>query len=218
MDRSRPDPLDGLSPADVRAVEETEAWWSQRSAYATLQATRPRTLAYALSDSPAGLLAWIADLEWAVGDDVVPGEVTVDRDDLLTAATVYWLTNTAGSSARIYKEHGELFRDTPYTPTPTAIASFPRDGTVRALAERHHHVVQFTDYDRGGHFAALQAPDLLVQDLRIFAQHLNSIDRTRTSGSALIADAPAPLPSHEAVPWVAVSRPCHATSDEAAAT
>ena len=172
VDRSRPDPLAGLSAADIGAVEETEAWWAQRSGYARLQGTRPDTLAYALTDSPAGLLAWIADLEWAVGDDVLPGEVEVEKEELLAAASIYWFTNTAGTSARIYKEHGDLFGDTPYTATPTAIASFPRDGTRRAIAERHHNVVRFTEYDRGGHFAAVQAPDLLVEDLRQFVLDL----------------------------------------------
>ena len=176
VDRRRPDPLAGLSPEDIDSVQATEDWWRERGAYAQLQSTRPQTLAYALNDSPAGLLAWILDLEWAVGDEIVTGETPVERDEILTAATIYWLTRTAGSSLRLYKEHGDLYRDMPHNPTPTAVAVFPRDSTLRPIAERHHNIVRYTTYDRGGHFAALQAPDLLVHDIRAFTQQLLATD------------------------------------------
>jgi len=172
VDWTRFEPLEDLSVEDIASVEATEAWWRQRSGYAKLQSTRPQTLAYALNDSPAGLLAWIADLEWAIGGDLEPGEVAVDRDEILTVATIYWLTHTAGSSIRLYTEHGDIYRDMAYNPTPTAVASFPRDNTLYALAERHHNLIRFTRYDRGGHFAALQAPDLLVDDIRAFTRQL----------------------------------------------
>lgn len=179
VDWTRPMPLDGLTADEVASVSATENWWQERSGYAKLQSTRPQTLSYALNDSPAGLLGWIADLEFAVGDDIEPGEQAVDRDDLLTAATVYWLTGTIGSSMRLYREHGDLFRDMPYNPAPTAVASFPRDSTVQSIARRHHNVVRFTRYDRGGHFAALQAPDLLIEDIRTFTRQLCELPEDR---------------------------------------
>lgn len=174
VDRQRPDPLAGLSPQDIASVQSNDAWWAEHSGYAHLQSTRPQTLAYALNDSPAGLLAWILDLEWGISDDTEPGEQPVDRDAILTAATIYWLTGTAGSAARLYREHGDLYRDMPYNSLPTAVAVFPPDNTLRPLAERHHNVVRHTTYDRGGHFAALQAPDLLVDDIRAFCRQLTA--------------------------------------------
>jgi pimeloyl-ACP methyl ester carboxylesterase len=189
VDWNRPDALAGLSAEDIASVEATEVWWHERSGYAKLQSTRPQTLAYALNDSPVGLLAWILDLEWAVGDDTEPGETPVDRDEILTAATIYWLTGTAGSSMRLYKEHGDIYRDMPYNPVPTAIAVFPRDNTLRSLAERHHNLMRFTRYHRGGHFAALQAPDLLVDDIRNFTDQLNGANGKDSVGTP-VRDAP----------------------------
>lgn len=171
VDWNSPDPTRGLSKDDIDQVRAFDAWRQQRSGYARLQSTRPQTLAYALTDSPLGLLAWILNMEWALDDDA-PDQTPVAWDEVLTDVTIYWLTRTAGSSARMYKEYGDLFADTEHNPLPTAIAVFPGDGTVRSVAERHHHVVRFTRYDRGGHFASLQAPDLLVADIRAFRHQL----------------------------------------------
>ncbi|WP_294567692.1 epoxide hydrolase family protein [uncultured Arthrobacter sp.] len=181
VDPSRREPLDGLSSDDATAIADTARQWQNRYGYAALQATRPQTLAYALNDSPVGLLAWILDLEWAVGDDLAEGETTVSDEDILTAASIYWFTQTAGSSARLYRENGELLSDPPPTTTPTAVAVFPGDRTVRSLAERHHHrIVRYTEFPRGGHFAGLQAPDLLVEDIRAFCSQLQAADPSST--------------------------------------
>jgi pimeloyl-ACP methyl ester carboxylesterase len=184
IDWSSANPTAGLSSDDIAKVVATEQQWSQRRAYADLQSSRPQTLAYALNDSPVGLLAWILDLEWAVGEDRFPGETSVDWDAILTVASIYWFTETAGSSARIYKEHGDWSNDAkaPAMSVPTAVAVFPGDCTLRSLAERHHHLVRFTEFDRGGHFAALQAPDLLVGDIRAF---YDQIGATVASGTDL---------------------------------
>lgn len=163
------DPLAGLSENEKGVVSAAMAMWEQRSGYATIQSTRPQTLAYALTDSPVGLLAW--DLEWFVDYDPTTSPLTpIDTDAVLTDVTITWLTRTAGSSARLYKEAGAAFAAQPNSGVPTAVANFPGDTAVRTLAERSHTIVRWTDYARGGHFASLQAPDLLAADIQVFAE------------------------------------------------
>jgi pimeloyl-ACP methyl ester carboxylesterase len=165
IDRASGDPTAGLSPDDARRVHELGATWRERQGYAAIQSTRPQTLAHALHDSPVGLLAW--DLEWFVDyDPAATTQTPVDPLAILTDVTITWLTGTAGSSGRLYKEAAAAFGSAPPSSgVPTAVACFPGDHTVRGIAERNHHVVRWTTYDRGGHFASLQAPDLLVADL-----------------------------------------------------
>jgi pimeloyl-ACP methyl ester carboxylesterase len=129
-----------------------------------LQATRPQTLAYALTDSPAGQLAWIAErfAEWADPASVISDDV------LLTDVSIYWFTRTAGSSARLARESG------PVGPGrfPLGVAVLPHDIvlSVRPLAERAYDVRHWTELSRGGHFAALEVPDELAADIRAFFQ------------------------------------------------
>lgn len=163
------DPLAGLTEAEKGVVRAAAGMWEQHSGYATIQATRPQTLAYGLNDSPAGLLAW--DLEWFVDYDPTSSrQAPIGRDAILTDVAITWLTRTAGSSARLYKEAGAAFAAQPNSGIPTAVANFPGDTAVRTLAERSHTIVRWTDYDRGGHFASLQAPDLLAADIQAFAE------------------------------------------------
>jgi pimeloyl-ACP methyl ester carboxylesterase len=118
-----------------------------------------------------GLLAW--NLEWFVDYDPARTEqVAIDPDAILTDVTICWHTNTAGSSARLYKEADDAFARGARSGVPTAVAVFPGDATIRSLAERSHSIVRWTEYDRGGHFASLQAPDLLIDDIRAFADEL----------------------------------------------
>jgi pimeloyl-ACP methyl ester carboxylesterase len=137
--------------------------------YFELQATRPQTLAYALTDSPVGQLAWIVERfkEWTHTAEVP--EDAVDRDQLLTNVMLYWLTGTAGSSARLYYDnlHADFVPPQPVT-VPTGVAVFAEDYAIRRYAERGHNIVHWTEFDRGGHFAAMEAPDLLVGDVRTF--------------------------------------------------
>jgi pimeloyl-ACP methyl ester carboxylesterase len=171
IDWQSPDPLAGLGEQEIDKVSAANASWQQRAGYATVQSTRPQTLAYALTDSPLGLLAW--NLEWFVDYDPTASEqAPIDRDAILTNVTIFWLTATAGSSARLYKEAGDAFSGGEPSGVPTAVAVFPGDAAIRTLAERSHHVVRWTEYDRGGHFASLQAPDLLVEDIRAFGREL----------------------------------------------
>lgn len=137
--------------------------------YFEVQAHHPQTLAYALTDSPVGQLAWIIERfhEWAHGAEVP--EDAFDRDRLLTNVMLYWLTGTANSSARLYYEnmHSGSWGKPPST-TPTGVAVFAEDYAIRRYGEAGNNIVHWTEFDRGGHFAAMEAPDLLVDDVRKF--------------------------------------------------
>ena len=139
--------------------------------YYAIQATRPQTVAYGLTDSPVGQLAWIVEKfgEWTDGG--LPDEA-VDRDQLLTNVTLYWLSGTAGSSARLYYEAGRAGEwGPPATSTvPTGVAVFPREiaPPIRRFAEQSNNIVHWAEFGRGGHFAAMEVPDLLVGDVREF--------------------------------------------------
>ena len=138
------------------------------SGYLRIQQTRPQTLAYGLTDSPAGQLAWNTELFAGFGGE---GADHLDRDRFLTHVSIFWFTATAGSSARQYREDaktGAGYREVP-NETPTGVSVFPYDfRSVRAFSERSNNIVHWSQFDRGGHFAASDAPDLLVEDLRTF--------------------------------------------------
>ena len=164
-----PGELDGLDAADRERAERNKRWWFGHSGYAIQMSTRPQTLAYALNDSPAGQLAW--NLEWFVDWDPTGTDQTpVDRDAVLADVTTFWLTRTAGSAARLYLEAtSEAWGHRPArSPVPTGVANFLGDRAVRGLAELSNTVTHWSRFDRGGHFASLQAPDLLVADVREF--------------------------------------------------
>jgi microsomal epoxide hydrolase len=174
-----PAELEGLSEADQLRLAQMAEFISERSGYMRIQATRPQTLSYALTDSPVGQLAWIVEKfrEWTDSDRVP--EDAVDRDLLLTNAMIYWLTATAGSSAQIYYESAPFLPTAPATPSlpplrvPLGVAVFPRDIIlpIRRLAERSFpNIVHWSEFDRGGHFAAMEEPDLFADDLRAFAR------------------------------------------------
>jgi pimeloyl-ACP methyl ester carboxylesterase len=169
-----PDELAGLTDAEQARLAETQRYAQDGTAYAMIQATRPQTLAYGLTDSPAGQLAWIVEKfkEWTDPAAELP-EDAVDRDQLLTNVTLYWLTGTAGSSARLYYESAKDWgKPPPRSELPHGVAVFPNDPGIRRIAEREHHVVHWSEFDRGGHFAAMEAPDLLVGDVREFFRGL----------------------------------------------
>jgi epoxide hydrolase len=158
-----------LSDSDKERVERLRRFRRTGSGYGAIQATRPQTVGYGLTDSPAGQLAWIAEKfgEWTDG-----GLGAVDRDQMLTNISVYWLTRTAGSSARLYYEaarSGALGPPTVST-APTGVAVFPEEiaAAVRPIAEQSNHIVHWSEFDRGGHFAAMEEPDLLIGDVREF--------------------------------------------------
>jgi pimeloyl-ACP methyl ester carboxylesterase len=169
--------LAALTPAErdrtLASWQRAQHWNEEESGYAVLQATRPQTLAYALTDSPVGQLAWIAEKFTGWTDPTS----TIDRDHLLTNVTLYWLTATAGSAARIYYErHHAPYRGAPPEPstTPTALAVFPHENFIALhhLATRYDNIVRWTEFPHGGHFAALEQPDTLVTDIRTFFHQL----------------------------------------------
>jgi pimeloyl-ACP methyl ester carboxylesterase len=158
-----------LTEAEQQRLSGLDRWQSERSGYASIQSTRPQTLAYALVDSPVGQLAW--NLEWY--DDYGHRVGALGNDQILDQVTLTWLTRTAGSSGRIYREAASSWStDAKYCAVPTGLAVFPGDSTVRRLVERELNVVHHTELDRGGHFAALEAPDLVAEDLRNFFDKL----------------------------------------------
>jgi pimeloyl-ACP methyl ester carboxylesterase len=129
-------------------------------------------LSYALADSPIGQLTWIAEKFWGWSDP----RYRPARDIVLTNVMLYWLTRTAGSSARLYYEAARASRHEapPRLLVPTAVAVFPYDIglPIRSFAERESNIVRWSEFDRGGHFAALEVPDLLVDDIRAFFHSL----------------------------------------------
>lgn len=160
-----------LAEGERQQLEAFKRFWRDARGYAAIQATRPQTLSYALTDSPVGQLAWIVEKfkEWT--DSSERPEEAVDRDQLLTNVTVYWLTGTAGSSARLYKETAtDLGRSYEPSTVPTGIAVFPGEPflPIRRIVERTHDIVHWSEFDRGGHFPAMEVPDLFVGDLRQF--------------------------------------------------
>jgi microsomal epoxide hydrolase len=170
-----PDDPGELTETDTRRLQIARRFRTEGSGYSAIQSTRPQTLAYGLTDSPAGQLAWITEKfgEWTDG-----GLPAVDRDQLLTNVTLYWLTGTAGSSARLYYETGRArsWNPSASSTVPTGVAVFPREivPPIRRFAELADNIVHWTEFDRGGHFAAMEVPDLLVGDVREFFRPLRA--------------------------------------------
>jgi epoxide hydrolase len=175
-------PFGPVSPEELATFTDAEKQRLERlkvstagpgNGYFEVQATRPQTLAYGLTDSPVGQLAWIVERfkEWTHAANVP--EDAVDRDQLLTNVMLYWLTGTAGSSAELYYEnmHAGFVPPQPVT-VPVGVAVFAEDYAIRRYGEQGHNIVHWTEFDRGGHFAAMEAPDLLVGDVRSFFRGL----------------------------------------------
>lgn len=163
-----------LTDVEKARVERLNHFNSEGSGYFQIQATRPQTLGYALNDSPVAQLAWIMDIfkEWSYPSSEL-AETVIDRDDLLTNVMIYWLTGTGASSAHLYYEsmHSGSWHESPAS-TPTGVAVFAQDIAIRRYAEYVNNIVHWSDFDRGGHFAAMEAPDLLVGDVRTFFRAL----------------------------------------------
>ena len=169
-----PEELATFTDAEKARLDRLNRFMSDQNGYFQIQATRPQTVAYGLTDSPVGQLAWIVEKfkEWTDASAELPTDA-VDRDHLLTNVMLYWLTGTAGSSAGTYYEnmHSGSW-GTPPSTTPTGVAVFAEDVAIRRYAESGNNITHWTDFDRGGHFAAMEAPDLLVGDVRTFFRPL----------------------------------------------
>jgi epoxide hydrolase len=179
---------DGLSEVEQRRWQAMQDF---NDGYLQCNSKRPQTVAYGLTDSPVGQLTWIVEKfkELTDPEDGLP-EDSVDRDRMLTNVSLYWFTGTAASAAQVYYEEisanawaadgawegaaweadgaGEWAEASGGHRVPTGVLVSAHDVTVRRWAERDHHVVRWTELDRGGHFLALEAPEALVADVRTF--------------------------------------------------
>jgi len=188
--------LGGARPAAERSPDEAEyvarakQWREEEQGYVAIQGTKPASLAYGLNDSPAGLAAWIAE-KWRAWSDCggVP-ETAIARDDLLTAISIYWFTGTIGTASRLYRETrlspvrlapgervevpcGFLLEAPGQTGSPRTFLDAPRIGAPpRARAERAFNVQRWTVVEKGGHFPALEIPELFVEEVRAFFRPL----------------------------------------------
>jgi pimeloyl-ACP methyl ester carboxylesterase len=164
------DEKSSLTDLERDRVARVEAFMQNEFGYIAIQSTRPQTLAAALVDSPVGQLAWIVDKvrEWTYPHEALPDAV-IGRDRLLTNVMIYWLTRTAGSAAWVgYAQPASWGEPKAPSGVPTAAIMFAHDVGIRRYAERENTIVRWTDVDHGGHFAALEEPELLVADLRAF--------------------------------------------------
>ena len=150
--------------------------------YLHMQATRPATIGYALNDSPVGQLAWIVDRVWASTDPAKPlPEDAVDRDQLLTNISIHWFTSSGAASANSTYEGMQAWRQMAASPPqpagpgadqqtgpPKGVAVFAADTTIKSVMDPDGAIEHWSEFDHGGHFPAMETPDLLTNDLRDF--------------------------------------------------
>jgi len=164
----------GVPAAELQRMHARNTYMENERGYQQIQGTKPQTLGFGLNDSPAGLAAWIVEKFHAWCDCDGDVEKRFTKDELLTNIMTYWATQTAASSTRIYFEN----RVTPPNPAkvtvPTACALFPKEITVppRKWVEARYNLTRWTEMPRGGHFAAMEQPELLVTDIREFFRTL----------------------------------------------
>ena len=168
-----------LSERERVYLEEQEKWRQAEQGYFHIQQTKPQTLCYGLNDSPAGLAAWVVEKfrTWNDCDGDVERRFT--KDELLTNLTIYWATQTINSATRLYYESRNSFSSWSLAQgervqAPSAVARFPKDQVQvpREWSERSHNIQHWTEMPRGGHFPAMEEPELLVEDMRTFFRGL----------------------------------------------
>lgn len=175
---TRPTPYLGpgskpITDAEQALITQRDKWFQDEGGYNHIQGTKPQTLAYGLNDSPVGLAAWIVEKyrTWSdCGGDV---EKSYTKDELLTIVTIYWVTQTISSSTRMYFEnqkHLWTMEKDQKVPAPAGMAMFPQEISKppREWGERSYHVRRWTEMASGGHFAALEEPQLLAEEVRAF--------------------------------------------------
>jgi epoxide hydrolase len=158
-----------LSTQERERIEFLVRYAAEGTGYLHLQSTRPHTIAYGLTDSPVAQLAWIVEKfrEWTNPVANLP-EQAVDRDQLLTNVSLYWFTRTGASAANFLYEAAHSSEWLAPTATPQGWAVFAADGIIRRLLDPEKRIEHWSEFERGGHFAAMEAPDLLVDDIRGF--------------------------------------------------
>ena len=168
-----------FAPEEAGMLKRNQRFFEGETGYSAMQATKPQTLAFALNDSPAGLAAWIIEKRrtWSdCGGDV---ERRFSKDDLATTLTIYWTTQSFGNSARYYYECAHnpwrpAHHRQPLVEAPTGIAVFPHEVVMlpRSWAERYYNLKHWTPMKSGGHFAPMEEPAALIEDIRVFYRTL----------------------------------------------
>jgi pimeloyl-ACP methyl ester carboxylesterase len=169
-------PSDRRSPSQDRFAGAVNTWLAEEGGYMHQHATKPATLAAALSDSPAGLAAWIGEKVVAWSSERDDGIPAFDRDLLLSTLTLYWATNTIATSFLPYWAYRHANADLPAddpSPVPTSVTIFggeriPFPKPPRDLAERFYHVTDWSEHPVGGHFPAVAEPEILAAEIRRF--------------------------------------------------
>ena len=166
-----PRELQEATPQELRMAERAQRYAREQDAYSREQSTRPQTIGYSLADSPVGLAAWIYTLfEDVVDHDGSPEDV-IDRDEILDDVMMYWLPNAGASAARLYWEsqQGQGPGALEPGPTPAGFSVFPGEAVQasrRWIERRYARVLHYAQLERGGHFAALEQPVVLTEELR----------------------------------------------------
>jgi len=190
FEHSMEEPKDASSE-EKKYIKQQKEWQMTEGAYSIQQGTKPQTLAYGLNDSPVGLAGWIIEKfkSWSDNDGRI--ETVFTKDELLTNLTIYWATQTINSAIRIYYESMKTITNAKYNPlvklnpfdktgdrseVPAAFAIFPKDiaHPPKDLADRYFNVVQWNEFSDGGHFAAMEQPELLAEDIRKFTTLLKA--------------------------------------------
>jgi epoxide hydrolase len=162
-----------LSEEQKARVEQLKQFSSDDEGYLRIQTTRPQTIGYALTDSPAAQLAWIAEKFKAWTDPAADlPEDAVDRDQLLTNVSLYWFTRTGASAAHSLYESMHAMDWLQPGPAPVGWAVFGADPIVRILTDPERAIEHWSEFPRGGHFPAMEQPDQLVDDIRLFFRRL----------------------------------------------
>ena len=160
--------MQDLSDSEKAMLAGLKKYRAEGSAYARQQGTRPQTLGYGLADSPAGQAAWIVEKYQAWMDCDGHPENVLTRDELLDQVMMYWLPNAATSSARLYWESFAKVNREPLS-LPVGISLFPKEifrCSRRWAEKRFTNLIHFREFDKGGHFAALERPEVLVDEIR----------------------------------------------------
>ena len=162
------------TPAEKEMLKDAGQFWEQLSGYAKVQSTRPQTLGYSLADSPAGLAAWIYAMFQDTGGTPGNAEETFTKDEILDHVMMYWLNDSGASAARLYWELSKVGGPAGGQPpgpitVPTGFTMLPKEHVRKSrrwLERRYSQVVYFNEGAAGGHFAAMEQPDVLVDDIR----------------------------------------------------
>ena len=167
-----PDDIATFTDAEKTRLQRLQQFMAERFGFNALQSSRPQTVAYGITDSPAGLISWLGDMFAGFGDS----PKVIDQDKFLTNVLVYWFSGTAASSIRLYFENAhdpEAWTPKPNSGVPTGVAVFGRDEVaIRRFSEAGNTIARWTELDSGGHFAALEVPQVWAREVDAFFSSL----------------------------------------------